>query len=65
MTKIESQARAKWRQADVTKACKGVLAAGLDPREVRVDPLSGLIIVFTGSTEGDAPKRPADGTRKT
>lgn len=54
MTGKQTPARAKWRQADVTKACKGVLGSGLDPQEVRIDPFSGQIIFFLGKSSAAA-----------
>jgi hypothetical protein len=54
MTEKQTPARAKWRQSDVTMACKGVSAAGHAISRVWVDPFTGEIFIFTGepSSEG-------------
>jgi hypothetical protein len=57
MTEQQTPTRAKWRQSDVTKACKGVSAAGHAVSRVRVDPFTGEIFVFIGepASDGAAP----------
>jgi hypothetical protein len=42
--------RAAFRQADVSRAVKGVQATGAKVDRVELDPVTGKIIVYTEST---------------
>jgi hypothetical protein len=37
-----------FKQNDVTKACKGVVRAGLEVQRVEIDQTTGKIVVFAG-----------------
>lgn len=50
-------APARFKQADVTKAMKGVAAAGFKPSGCKIDPATGAIIVMLGG----ASAKPATG----
>lgn len=53
MTNQTNPPRARWKQSDVTRVCKGVIAAGQEIAHVRLDPFTGEIIVFTGQPSPD------------
>lgn len=40
--------RATFKQADLTRALRGVKAAGMDPRGCRINPVTGEIEVHFG-----------------
>lgn len=45
------RAPSTFKQTDVTRACKGVMAAGLKPRRAEIDRDGKIVMVF----EGDVP----------
>ena len=51
--------RAPFRQRDVTKACKGVVGAGLGVQRVEIDQ-TGKIVVFPGEPTDPQIAQPAN-----
>jgi hypothetical protein len=45
-----SKARQTFKQGDVTKACKGMVKAGLSVRRVEIDR-EGKLVIITGKPE--------------
>jgi hypothetical protein len=54
-----TRAPPKFRQADLTKALKAAVAAGLHITGYKVDPQSGKIEVVTGSPQAQDSNTPA------
>lgn len=42
-----AQRSTPFKQVDVTRACKGVMAAGLSVARAEIEPVSGKIVVHT------------------
>lgn len=47
--------RSAFRQVDVTRAIKAARAAGVEVLRVEIEPLSGKIVIVSGSAPGEAP----------
>ena len=45
-----------FKQTDLTRACKGVLAAGLKPKRAEIDRNGKIVMVF----DGDEPPNPVN-----
>lgn len=45
--------RATFKQADLTRALRGVKAAGMDPRGCRINPVTGEIEVQFGAASAE------------
>jgi hypothetical protein len=43
-----------FKQTDLTRACKGVLAAGLRPKRAEIDRDGKIVMVFEGGDEAPA-----------
>jgi hypothetical protein len=48
--------RSTFKQAEITKALKGALAAGMKPSGYRIDPMGGIVVMF-----GDGSLKPPSG----
>jgi hypothetical protein len=46
-------------QADVTRAAKGALQAGLNVNRIEIDPAGKIVIVSASKADADAPERDA------
>lgn len=44
-----------FRQSDVTRACKGVLAAGLKPQRAEIDAAGKIVMVFDDAGRAPLP----------
>lgn len=44
-----------FREADVTRACKGVIKAGLTPRRAEIDRDGKIVVVFDGDHSAKPP----------
>lgn len=48
-----STRRATFKQADLTRALRGAVAAGLKPSGYRIDPAGSIVVMFA---DGTTPK---------
>jgi hypothetical protein len=55
-----SRGRSLFKQSDVTKAVKGVVAAGVSVRQIEIDQ-TGKIVIMTNSGEPLPPSNALDG----
>lgn len=53
-------ARAAFKQAEVTKAIKGVVAAGMKPSGIRIDPTGAIVVMFGEGSPKAANSNPWD-----
>ncbi len=43
----------KFKKTDVTRAARGLLAAGVDIARLEIEPVSGKVSIITGSSSDD------------
>ena len=54
------QRRARFRQADMARALKAAVAAGMNPAQIVLEPTGEMRLIFTDSTQPDGLRNPLD-----
>lgn len=53
-------ARARFRQADMTRALKAAVAAGVKPAQIVLEPTGEMRLIFADEAQATGPVNPLD-----